>query len=582
MSGAPLQPVRDLVYGGILGEGGMGVVYEAQEPLLGRSIAAKRLRTDRTRSDDLRALLREARITSAVSHPNVVPVHDVRIGEDGQPVILLKRIEGRPWSRLLRDPDAVRSTLGQADPLAFHVEVLIRVCAAMHAAHTRQIVHRDLKPGNIMVGPDGEVYVLDWGLAASLDPQADPRLPRLEHSAPGAGTPQYMAPEMVSERYGQIGPWTDVYLIGGLLFQVLWDRPPHGGANAVNMVIEACRNGVTVPDDGPAELVELCRACLTRRPQDRIQDAETVRRALLTWLDHRASVALADEATAQEARLLEHMQSAPPGPTAPEVHDRFGAAVFGYHRALEAWSDNPAAKEGLERTVRAVVEHTLARGEVSLARAAISYLSDVPDDLQGRIDLAEDAAARSRAQLARWTTLGLGDVNVASRAGITRVWLLASGFALVAATSLTALAVPLVGSLHPRHLLYAALLGLAAVLLAVGRGLGAGLSGLNLRIAGHLFSYAVVRVLVLAAAVTWGVSLPAAVALDLGVTSLLLVLQSLAFDHRLRSVALVPASAAILGLVLPAAAPALLALALVTLGVENTLSDLVTRRELRS
>ena len=156
-----LRPVRDLIYGGVLGEGGMGVVYQADEPLLGRTLAVKRLRHDRDTPAHVRALLREARITSAVSHPNVVPVHDVRMDDQGQPVILLKRIEGQPWSRLLREPDSAARVFGDRDALAGHVGVLIRVCAAMHAAHAHRIVHRDLKPGNIMVGPAGEVYVLE-------------------------------------------------------------------------------------------------------------------------------------------------------------------------------------------------------------------------------------------------------------------------------------------------------------------------------------------------------------------------------------------------------------------------------------
>lgn len=410
--------VPRMQYGAVIGEGGMGTVLEARQHHLGRTIAVKRLHAERSNAKNVEALLAEARITSAVAHPSVVPIHDLGIGDDGQPEILLKRIDGRPWSHLLRDPLLVERLHQVADPLAFHVRVLRQVCEAIHAAHRQGIVHRDLKPNNIMIGRLGEVYVLDWGLAATLDPNADPRLPRPTRH--GGGTPQYMAPEMVADRYGALGPWTDVYLLGGLLFYILNKRPPHPGATSWNMVIEACEQGTVVPDTGPPALVDLCRRCLHGRPRDRLQDADTVRRELQTWLDRRASVDLAQEGQ-WHADLLEQRLSDPEAESTA-CHAHFGAAVFAFQRALDEWPDNDAAQVGLNRVVHRLVAHELDRGCPERAHLALSAVADAPNALVRR--------ARWASRLTRW------------QLGRQRVDVLA---AVVAFTALVALAVTLVG-----------------------------------------------------------------------------------------------------------------------------------------
>ncbi|MFK7930846.1 MAG: serine/threonine-protein kinase, partial [Myxococcota bacterium] len=299
-STAPLQ------YGAVIGEGGMGVILEARQAHLKRTIAVKRLHRERSNSRSVRALLAEARITGAVAHPCVVPVHDLGIGDDGQPEIRLKRIEGRPWTHLLRNPGLLLQLHNPDDILAFHVQVLIRVCEAVQAAHSRLIIHRDLKPGNVMIGKLGEVYLLDWGLAATLDPSADPRLPR--PSANGGGTPQYMAPEMVSNSFGDLGPCSDVYLLGGLLFYILNGRAPHPGATSWNMLVEACEKQVPVPNNGPQELVELCKRALRRVPTERLRSADALRNGLQTWLDHRASATLAEEGLYNADLLVDDIQ----------------------------------------------------------------------------------------------------------------------------------------------------------------------------------------------------------------------------------------------------------------------------------
>ena len=104
-----------------------------------------------------------------MEHPNIVPLYDVDLDDDGQPLVVFKRIEGETWRVLLDDSEAVRRRFGVVDVLEWHLRTLMQVCTAVHYAHRCGIVHRDLKPDNVMIGDYGEVYVVDWGIAVALD-----------------------------------------------------------------------------------------------------------------------------------------------------------------------------------------------------------------------------------------------------------------------------------------------------------------------------------------------------------------------------------------------------------------------------
>jgi serine/threonine-protein kinase len=391
--------------GHVLGEGGTGVVREARDPVLGRTLAVKQLKDDARRRPGVTAsVLAEARVTGRVAHPFVVPVHDVRVDPAGNPEIVLKRIQGRPWGRLLREPAAVNRLHDRRDTLVFHIEVLEKVCQAVHAAHAQGIIHRDLKPGNIMIGRHAEVYVLDWGLGVAVHEDADSALPRPSRTGKASGTPQYMAPEMVSARFGALGPWSDVYLLGGLLFHVLFGRAPHQGADVWQMLLDVCERGVEVPEEGPPELITLCRHCLQRQPQDRPPDAEQVRRRLRTWLDHRPSVALCEEGATQTA-LLDGLWTARQIDEERRLHERFGAACFVFQRALDIWPENEDARRALLALVEKMVERELTLGRPNGADGALAWLNEVPGVLAKRVQAArtqQTLAETRRGWVSRW------------------------------------------------------------------------------------------------------------------------------------------------------------------------------------
>ncbi|MGM0559223.1 MAG: serine/threonine-protein kinase, partial [Myxococcota bacterium] len=180
----PSELPADLKVTETLGEGGMGIVRLARQSPLERDVAVK---TSKKLTDPgaIHGLLQEAFITGHLEHPNVIPIYTLGQDESGAPLIVMKRVEGISWLAKLDD-----ETLD----LEYHIDVLRQVANAVRFAHSKGIVHRDIKPENVMIGDFGEVYLLDWGIALSLD---EPKgLMPTRENAKMAGTAQYMAPEM--------------------------------------------------------------------------------------------------------------------------------------------------------------------------------------------------------------------------------------------------------------------------------------------------------------------------------------------------------------------------------------------------
>jgi len=372
-----------------LGEGGMGVVTLATQRSLGRKVAVKTTRVQTPEA--VVRLVREAKITGTLEHPNIVPVHDLTTGADGSPRLVLKRIEGTTWSARMTDDEGVRAMFAARDLLEWNLQTLAQVCQAVHFAHSRGVVHRDLKPDNVMVGNFGEVYVMDWGIAVRMGEAggADPR-------GVAVGTPVYMAPEMLLGE--TLDARTDVYLLGAILFELLSGRPPHDHALVRDVVQSVLDTPPPMPAGAPEELVSLARSCLARSPQDRPASAEDVRRALASFLRHRDSTQLAARA---EAKVVELEAAArAEGDERARAPRLYGECLFGFRAALEAWPENPHAGSGLARAVRAMVEHDLAMG---MSRTAAIRLDDLPDadpELRARVDAALQAAEQEKRRVA--------------------------------------------------------------------------------------------------------------------------------------------------------------------------------------
>src|SRR3989441_6742834 len=253
----------------LLGRGGMGEVFLAQDTSLGRKVALKLLRSDFTRIEErLRRFQQEARAASALNHPNILTIHE--IGHDGSlHFMATEYVEGETLRQHL---SRARLTMGQT------LDVAIQVASALAAAHQAGIIHRDIKPENTMVRTDGNVKVLDFGLAKLTEPKtidtAAPTLPQVE-TAPGVvmGTFSYMSPEQA--RGLAVDARTDIWSLGVMIYEMAASRQPFEGETASD-VMSLILQKEPPPlahswPEVPAELERIVRKALRKDREERYQ-----------------------------------------------------------------------------------------------------------------------------------------------------------------------------------------------------------------------------------------------------------------------------------------------------------------------
>jgi serine/threonine-protein kinase len=213
-----------------LGRGGMGDVRLARDRRIGRTVALKLIRADGAKRPRMRArFLFEARMQGQLEHPSIVPVYDLGVRDDGTEFFTMRRVRGRTLQEVIRGHRAGDRVIQLGFSRRRLLAAFQSVCLAVEFAHQRGVVHRDLKPANIMLGEFGEVIVLDWGLAKLKDPGAFPAPDRagirdhaIDTTAVGEvlGSPGYMSPEQAVDS-GGVGPATDVFALGAILFEIL-------------------------------------------------------------------------------------------------------------------------------------------------------------------------------------------------------------------------------------------------------------------------------------------------------------------------------------------------------------------------
>ncbi len=371
-----------------LGEGGMGIVRLGTQRALGREVAVKSLKAEARTDATTLKLLREAWITGALEHPNVVPVYDIDLDAQGEPQIVLKKIEGDAWSELMGDRASIARRFHAKDLLEWNLRILQQVATAVHFAHSRGIVHRDLKPENVMIGSFGEVYLVDWGLAVSV--REDARFPSARDATEMAGTPCYMAPEMIGGPAAVISERTDVYLLGAILHEIATGRVPHEGDSLMQILLSVARSEPDLGDAVPAELARIIRRAMDPDPDARFENAEQLRLAIGGFLEHRDSIRLGDEAEERLQKLLEArtVEGAEEGERRLTLYHLFGECRFGFLEALRMWRDNETARAGLTRAIEAMIDFELSAGDGRAASILMAELASPPAELRARVEKA--------------------------------------------------------------------------------------------------------------------------------------------------------------------------------------------------
>jgi len=267
----PLVPGYEII--GELGRGGMGVVYKAQQKDLKRTVALKMILSGAQAGDqEVTRFRAEAEAVAKLHHPNIVQVYQIGEQEHG-PFFSLEYVDGGTLARRLGNTPLANEEAARL------VEVLAR---AVQAAHDAGIVHRDLKPANILLMKDGSPKITDFGLAKQLDAEG------LSVSGAIMGTPSYMAPEQAQGQVKNIGPPTDIYGLGAILYECLTGRPPFRAAST----LDALRQVVDVPPAPPrllnrtvaADLEAICLKCLEKSPSQRYASAQDLAQDLGRYL----------------------------------------------------------------------------------------------------------------------------------------------------------------------------------------------------------------------------------------------------------------------------------------------------------
>ena len=276
-----------------IGSGGMGTVYLAQDTALGRKVAVKVMNIADPTGALTTRMTREARIVALLEHPSIVPIHDVGTLDDGRVFYAMKLVQGSRLDEHAR----------LASSLADLLRVFQKVCEAVAFAHASEVIHRDLKPENIMVGPFGEVLVIDWGVAKVLINEpggATASLRAHEPSAPAEaedtttlplptfvqagdtsggtviGTPAYMSPEQARGETETLDPRSDVYSLGAILYFILTSQPP-----ALNQVARPRQLDPRIPRAVEA----ICLKSMSERREDRYSSAQEIAADVVKFLD---------------------------------------------------------------------------------------------------------------------------------------------------------------------------------------------------------------------------------------------------------------------------------------------------------
>lgn len=308
-----------------LGAGGMGTVYKAHDPQLDRVVALKLPRFDgpaRDRDIRIQRFQREARAAAQIWHPHVCPIHDV--GEhEGQPFVVMAYVPGQSLADRLADK-------GRYEDTAEAVALMRQILDALEAVHKHGIIHRDLKPGNILIDAAGRAVLTDFGLAR---PAEDAE--HLTSEGVILGTPSYMAPEQAAGEANQIGPGTDVYSLGAVLYQMLTGQLPFTGttpAVLARIIHDEPPMPHTIRPDLDPGLEKILLRALRKSVADRYPDAQAFRAALDDWSAAHPSSSNSPLAYSTDTvRIAERERPKPlltPEPT-PSMGRRFGWLIGG-------------------------------------------------------------------------------------------------------------------------------------------------------------------------------------------------------------------------------------------------------------
>lgn len=382
---------------GILGQGGIGRVFLGFDKNIEREVAIKELiaeKADAIKDRNLARFIREAKVTGQLEHPGIVPVYELNAKPDGTYFYVMKYVHGRTLY------EGINSCFAETPEAAFRERLtllpsLIDVCEAMGYAHSKGVIHRDLKPSNVILGEFGETIILDWGLAKAYKAEAS----NSSHPAPSSeveddadsmltrqgemlGTPSYMSPEQIDSRFGQVGPESDVYALGVILFMILTGEKPYQGKAKEFIKLVACDEPSPTPRTFgpfiPPELAAICEKAMAKQKKDRFANASEMASELKAYRDGRLVSVYAYSKKELFRRFIARNKIAISAAAAVGLSIIIGAG-FALHFAADAHMARKSAE-------RALVDVTdLSEAAMKLSRNATSELSNYFNNLSAEM-----------------------------------------------------------------------------------------------------------------------------------------------------------------------------------------------------
>ncbi len=310
-------------------KGGLGVVFVAEDQELHREVAIKQIREDRADMEEYRAKFeQEAQITGQLEHPGIVPIYALGANEAGRPFYAMRFIRGEDLQSRIRKfhSDRKERKLPFDGPeLRGLLRRFVDVCNAIDYAHDRGVLHRDLKPGNVMLGKHGETLVVDWGLAKAMSAkqEVDPyatmgalsELPISKaESGTGSetrygqfiGTPAYAPPEQMLGHLDKLGPASDVYSLGAILYELLTGTVPIRGTTIEELIRKSTTGDYpssrSLMGEVPRPLDAICRKAMSLRTEDRFPSAKLLRDEVERWLNNLPLVSYKESANERFSR----------------------------------------------------------------------------------------------------------------------------------------------------------------------------------------------------------------------------------------------------------------------------------------
>ena len=303
--------------------GGMGRILVAYDQYLKREVAIKELHRDVAEDDGIvRRFIGEAEITAQLEHPGIVPIHRLGQGTDGLPYYTMKMIKGETLQDAIK---AYHRKPSRADLLGL-VRRLVSVSKTIAFAHNKGVIHRDLKPANVMLGEHGETLVMDWGLAKpygqildetyiSIIHRTTSQRPDLTQIGSIVGTPAFMSPEQANADENVVGPLSDVFSLGTVLYYLLAGQTAFSGRVTAEVLakVRACKPTPPsqIKPNVPPELEAICLKAMEKLPENRYQGASEFSDDLCRWLDGEPVFAMKDTWLSKVWRWLSSHRSVP-------------------------------------------------------------------------------------------------------------------------------------------------------------------------------------------------------------------------------------------------------------------------------